>query len=86
MYGSRFTVRTDNNHLTYVLTTAKLDVTGHSWLAALSSYNFSLVYRAGRINNVADALSRLPSTNKETLFNDIIKAMQHKSRWKKHLQ
>ena len=77
LYGSKFTVRTDNNPLTYVLTTAKLDATGHCWLAALSSYNFSLVYRAGRINNDADALSRLPSTNKEMLFNDVIKAICH---------
>ena len=74
---SKFTVRTDNNPLTYVLTTAKLDATGHRWLAALSSFNFSLVYSAGRINNDADALSRLPSTNKETLFNDVIKAICH---------
>ena len=77
LYGSKLTVRTDNNPLTYVLTTAKLDATGHRWLAALSSYKFSLVYRAGRINNGADALSRLPSTNKETLFNDVIKAICH---------
>ena len=74
-FGSKFIVRTDNNPLTYVLTTAKLDATGHRWLAALSSYNFSLVYRAGRINNDADALSRLPSTNKKTLFNDVTKAI-----------
>ena len=38
-----FEVRTDNNPLTYVLTSAKLDATGHRWIAALSSYNFSLV-------------------------------------------
>ena len=75
LYGSKFTVRTDNNPLTYVLTTAKLDATGHRWLAALSGYNFSLVYRAGRKNQDADALSRLPSTDKETLFNDVIKAI-----------
>ena len=29
LYGSKFTVRTDNNPLTYVLTTAKLDANGH---------------------------------------------------------
>ena len=75
LYGSKFTVRTDNNPLTNVLTTAKLDATGHRWLAALSGYNFSLVYRAGRKNQNADALSPLPYTNKETLFNDVIKAI-----------
>ena len=34
-----------------------------------------MVYRAGRNNQDADALSRLPSTDKETLFNDVIKAI-----------
>ena len=75
LYGSKFIVRTDNNPLTYVLTTAKLDATGHRWLAALSSYDFSLVYRSGKKNADADALSRLPSHNKETLFNEVIKAI-----------
>ena len=29
LYGNKFEVLTDNNPLTYVLTTAKLDATGH---------------------------------------------------------
>ena len=40
LYGNEFTVRTDNNPLTYVLTTAKLDAAGHRWLATLSGFNF----------------------------------------------
>ena len=48
LYGSKFIISIDNNLLTYVLTTAKLDANSHTWLPALSSYNFSLVYRAGR--------------------------------------
>ena len=51
---------TDNNPLTYVLTTAKLDATGHRWLAALSTYNFRLEYRKGTQNGDADGLSRRP--------------------------
>ncbi|XP_059808194.1 uncharacterized protein LOC132382212 [Hypanus sabinus] len=51
-------VRTDNNPLTYILTSAKLDATGHRWLAALSVYDFSLRYRPGSKNIDADALSR----------------------------
>ena len=43
LYGSEFQVYTDNNPLTYVLTTAKLDATGHRWVAALSNYNFSII-------------------------------------------
>jgi len=60
LYGAKFKVRTDNNPLTYVLTSAKLDATGHRWLAALSTYDFSLKYRAGAQNIDADALSRRP--------------------------
>lgn len=58
LYGAKFTVRTDNNPLTYVLTTAKLSATGHRWLAALSTYDFGIQYRPGRENIDADLLSR----------------------------
>lgn len=60
LYGADFTVVTDSNPLTYILTTAKLDATGHRWLAALSTYSFKLLYRAGKKNCDADALSRRP--------------------------
>lgn len=39
LYGRKTTVFTDNNPLTYILTTAKLDSTGHRWLAALSNFD-----------------------------------------------
>ena len=75
LHGNKFEVRTDDNPLTYVLSTAKLDVTGHRWLASLSNNNFKLLYRSRRKNQDADALSRLPSADKEVLFNDAIKAI-----------
>ena len=34
LYGSTFDVHTDNNPLTYILTTAKLDAASHRWVAA----------------------------------------------------
>ena len=37
-----FTVKTDNNPLTYVLTTPNLDVTGHRWVAALASFKMNI--------------------------------------------
>ena len=55
-----FDVYTDNNPLTYVLTTAKLDATGQRWVAALANYNFDIYYRCGKTNANADALSRIP--------------------------
>ena len=63
LYGSEFAVYTDNNPLTYVLTTAKLDATGHRWLAGLSTYNFSIHYVAGQQNVDADSLSRAVRDN-----------------------
>lgn len=58
LYGTRFTVRTNNNPLTYVLSTAKLSAVGHRWLSALSTYDFDIHYRPGRHNVDADMLSR----------------------------
>ena len=52
-----FTVCTDNNPLTYLLTTPNLDATGHRWVGALASYEFSLEYQKGSDNAAADALS-----------------------------
>lgn len=60
LYGASFTVVTDSNPLTYILTSAKLDATSHRWLSALSTYSFKLQYRAEKQNVDADALSRRP--------------------------
>ena len=59
LYGSTFDVNTDNNPLTYVLTTAKLDAASHCWVTSLANYNFRLHYWAGKTNIDADALSRV---------------------------
>jgi hypothetical protein len=58
--GHHFTVLTDNNPLTHVLTTAKLDATGHRWASALGEFNFDIIYRHGTKNADADAMSRYP--------------------------
>ena len=59
LYGLTFNVYTDNNPLTYVLMTAKLDPASHCWVASLANYNFQLHYQAGKTNIDADALSRV---------------------------
>ena len=74
LYGNQFDVFTDNNPLTYVLSSAKLDATGHRWLAALSSYDFKLTYRSGRSNGDADGLSRSPQETTE-MFPEVVKAI-----------
>ena len=56
---NEFIVSTDNNPLTYVFSSARLDATGHRWVASLVDYNFSLEYQQGKDNTVADFLSRV---------------------------
>ena len=52
-----FCVKTDNNPLTYVMSTPNLDAVGHRWVASLAGFNFTIEYLLGADNKVADALS-----------------------------
>ena len=63
LYHDRFQVYTDNNPLTYILSSVKLDAIGQRWVASLVPYNFGLHYNPGRQNVVADSLSRIPWEN-----------------------
>lgn len=60
LYEADFTVVTDSNPLTYILTSAKLDATSYRWLSNLSTFTFKIQYRAGSRNQDADGLSRHP--------------------------
>ena len=51
-----FTVCTDNNPLTYVMTTPNLDAIGHRWVAALTGYNMTIEYLKGADNKIVDIL------------------------------
>ena len=59
LYGSTFDVYTDNNPLTYVFSTAKLDAASHHWVASLENYNFQLYFQARKTNIDTDALLRV---------------------------
>ena len=87
LYGSQFQVYTDNSPLTYVLTTAKLDATGHRWVAALSNYTFSIIYKPGKGHKDADALShiRWPEAmelDSQTVQASVKVSKPHMARWK----
>ena len=42
-----FLVKTDNNSLTYIMTTPNLDATDHQWVGTLVKFNFQLEYQKG---------------------------------------
>ena len=42
-----FLVKTDNNPLTYIMTTPNLDATDHQLVGALAKFNFQLEYQKG---------------------------------------
>ena len=60
--GSKFTVYTDNNPLAYVQT-SKLGVSQICWLSELALFDYNIIYRLGRTNKPADALSWCPEPN-----------------------
>ena len=59
-YAPSFSVYTDNNPLTYVLSPAKLNATGVRWVNELADFNFTIKYKPGRVHTDADSLSRIP--------------------------
>ena len=58
---SHFLVYTDNNPLSF-LKTSKLSAVETRWAAQLAQFSFDIVFKHGRLNRVADALSRMPLT------------------------
>jgi len=75
-YAPFFTVFSDNNPLTYVLSTAKLNATGCRWVAELADFHFTVKYRPGRENIDADSLSRMP-LDMETYMKECSKEMSY---------
>ena len=80
-YASSFRVYTDNNPLTYVFTSAKLNATGLCWIV---DFDFDIRCCPGKTHVNADAFSRIPSdfeTNTksctEDLSPDVIQAATH---------
>ena len=72
---NEFVVRTNNNLLTYIFSSANPDAAGQRWIAHLASYNFSLEYQKGKDNTVANFLSqmneRLPEEEVQEYLNKI---------------
>ena len=58
LYGSRFEVFSDHKSLRYLFDQKELNMRQRRWLEFLKDYDFELSYHPGKVNVVADALSR----------------------------
>jgi hypothetical protein len=58
LWGRQFLVRTDHFSLKYLLDQRLSTVMQHQWISKLFGFDFTVEYRPGQLNTVADALSR----------------------------
>ena len=65
LHGSHFTVFTDSNPLTHVMTQRKLPAMKQRWTNALAGFDFGIKYRPGKANANTDGLSRIKHLAKD---------------------
>ena len=63
--GSKCTVYTDNSAVAYISRKGELTALEQRWVARLAPFDLDIKYRAGSLNQVADALSRKRSSEVE---------------------
>ncbi|KAJ8766009.1 hypothetical protein K2173_020525 [Erythroxylum novogranatense] len=82
LWGREFVVRTDHYTLKYLLEQRHLSSTHQLWVSKLLGFCFTVEYKSGKANTVADALSRCDSNQSSllaismphlSLFDDIQK-------------
>ena len=79
LYGKSFVIYTDNNPLTYVLKSAKLDATSQRWLSQLEQYDFTIQYKPGVNNIVAAAPNQIYDTEEKDNFEHVQKWARERS-------
>lgn len=57
LMGRHFIVRTDQQSLCYLTQQREVDSEYHKWMTKLMGYSFSIQFKPGQANQVADALS-----------------------------
>ena len=71
-YSSFFTVYSDCNPLTYVMSSSKLNATTMRWVGELANYHFNIKYRPGKQSVDCDYLSRIPVEENLKDYNEEI--------------
>ncbi|WVZ97288.1 hypothetical protein U9M48_042837 [Paspalum notatum var. saurae] len=67
LWGRRFVVKTDHYSLKYLLDQRLATIPQHHWVGKLLGFDFSVEYRSGATNIVADALSHHDTNEGELL-------------------
>lgn len=77
LYGAKeIKIITDHQPLTFALSNSNNNAKLKRWKSRIEEYNYTLIYKPGKTNLVADALSRLPPTTAtEVINNQVINAM-----------
>ncbi|XP_043475954.1 uncharacterized protein LOC122507359 [Leptopilina heterotoma] len=70
LYGRKFTLVTDHKPLVWFQNSKDPCSRVSRWRLKLAEYNYEVVYKAGKMNVNADALSRNPIPNEEELFRN----------------
>ena len=65
--GQHFTIKTDHQSLKYLDTQPYLSKQQIRWVETLQQYDFTIKYQPGSSNQVADALSRCPDHQLQTI-------------------
>ncbi|GKD46131.1 putative reverse transcriptase domain-containing protein, partial [Tanacetum coccineum] len=58
LYGTKYTMFTDHKSLQHILNQKELNMRQRCWLELLSDYDYKIRYHPGKVNVIADALSR----------------------------
>jgi hypothetical protein len=66
LWGRSFLIRTDHFALKYILDQRLTTIPQHTWVSKLFGYDFFVEYRQGKLNVVADALSRRDEATMES--------------------
>jgi hypothetical protein len=63
LYGQKCDVYTDHKSLKYIFTLLELNMRQRRWLELIKDYELEIHYHTGKVNMVADALSRKCQVN-----------------------
>lgn len=76
LLGRKFVVSTDQKSLKQLLQQRVVNADQQNWAAKLLGYDFEIVYKQGRLNRGADALSRINEGLELNTINSYVKWMQ----------